>query len=158
MDQRDHPNDSETKRQRRLAEQLARGAHADQTDKAGRPYVEHLERVAGRMHDDGEQAVAWLHDILEDTTTTAEDLTRNGVQTAIVADVEALTREPHERYAGYIERLRSAGSARAVAVKLADLADHLEHHPEAIDAGLKRRYRHARKRLKTATNQTHAGR
>ena len=136
--------------QARAAEQLARAAHADQTDKTGRPYVEHLERVAGRMDDDGQRAVAWLHDAIEDTTANAEDLIRAGIDRSVVNDVEALTREPHERYAGYIERLRERGSARAVAVKLADLADHLEHNPKAIGRDLKRRYLHARKRLTTA--------
>ena len=136
--------------QAHAAEQLARAAHADQTDKAGRPYVEHLERVAGRMDDDGQRAVAWLHDVLEDTTANADNLIRAGIDPSVVADVEALTRGAHERYAGYIERLRERGSARAVAVKLADLADHLEHGPEAIGRDLKRRYRHARKRLTTA--------
>lgn len=132
------------------AERLARKAHAGQTDKAGRPYAEHLARVAGRMNDDGHRAVAWLHDILEDTDATPGDLARAGIDHGIVADVEALTRDRHERYAGYIERLRSGGSPRAISVKLADLADHLEHHPEAIDASLRRRYRHARKRLTSA--------
>ena len=136
--------------QAHTAEQLAREAHAEQTDKAGRPYVEHLERVAGRMEADGERAVAWLHDVIEDTTASAEDLLRAGIGLDVVADVEALTRAPHERYAGYIERLREHGSPRAVAVKLADLADHLEHHPKAIGRDLKRRYIHARKRLTKA--------
>lgn len=144
-------NESQARAQARNAEQLARRAHAEQTDKAGRPYVEHLERVAGRMDDDGQRAVAWLHDVIEDTTANAEDLIRAGIDRGVVADVEALTREPHERYAGYIERLRERGSARAIEVKLADLADHLEHNPDAIGRDLKRRYRHARKRLTTAS-------
>ena len=143
-------DETQARAQAETAEQLARGAHSEQTDKAGRPYVEHLERVAGRMDDDGQRAVAWLHDVVEDTTADAAELTGAGVDRGIVADVEALTRRPHERYAGYIERLREHGSARAVAVKLADLADHLEHNPDAIGRDLKRRYRHARKRLTTA--------
>ena len=144
-------NEERARAQAHTAEQLAREAHADQTDKAGRPYAEHLARVAGRMDDDGGRAVAWLHDVIEDTTATAEDLARAGIGRDVIEDVEALTRAPHERYAGYIERLREHGSARAVAVKQADLSDHLEHSPEAIGRDLKRRYRHARKRLASAT-------
>ena len=143
-------SESHARAQAHTAEQLARGAHDGQTDKAGRPYVEHLERVSARMEDDGQRAVAWLHDVIEDTTANADDLVRAGIGPDVVADVEALTRAPHERYAGYIERLRESGTDRAVAVKLADLADHLEHHPDAIGPDLKRRYRHARKRLTTA--------
>ncbi len=51
-------------------ESIAREAHARQTDKAGRPYVEHLAAVAEgvrvRGGDDGQIAAAWLHDAVED--------------------------------------------------------------------------------------------
>ena len=49
------------------AKDLAHRAHAGQVDKAGRPYIEHVARVAARVADDPEaEAVAWLHDVLED--------------------------------------------------------------------------------------------
>ncbi len=48
------------------AKELARLAHAGQVDKAGRPYIEHVARVAAACSDDPEaEAVAWLHDVLE---------------------------------------------------------------------------------------------
>ena len=49
------------------AKDLAHRAHAGQVDKAGRPYIEHVARVAAACADDPEaEAVAWLHDVLED--------------------------------------------------------------------------------------------
>lgn len=49
------------------AKDLAIRAHADQVDKAGRPYIEHVARVAAAVSDDPvAEAVAWLHDVLED--------------------------------------------------------------------------------------------
>lgn len=49
------------------AKELAHRAHAGQVDKAGRPYIEHVARVAAAVADDPlAEAVAWLHDVLED--------------------------------------------------------------------------------------------
>lgn len=72
-----------------LAEQLARIAHAGQVDKQGLPYIEHVARVAASVvtdvcatvPDTGSTAVAaaWLHDVLEDTPTTAADLLAAGI-------------------------------------------------------------------------------
>lgn len=51
------------------AKELAHRAHAGQVDKAGRPYIEHVARVTAAVADDPEaEAVAWLHDMLEDAT------------------------------------------------------------------------------------------
>ena len=129
------------------AERFARSAHEGQTDKAGEDYRNHLERVAGRMDSDGERAVAWLHDVIEDTTADAAMLRTAGFSEDVIGDVERLTRRSHESYAGYIEKLRTEGTDRAVAVKLADIADHLEHRPDVISKSLRHRYIQARKRL-----------
>ena len=62
------------------AEALARAAHATQVDLSGEPYTNHLARVAARVTSDDEKAVAWLHDILEDTPTTPDDLAAAGIR------------------------------------------------------------------------------
>lgn len=67
------------------AERIAREAHEGQFDKAGRPYVEHPARVAAwaaRLDPDAPSAVieaAWLHDVLEDTPFTRDDLAALGI-------------------------------------------------------------------------------
>ena len=59
--------------ERERARQFAVEAHAGQTDKAGRPYVEHLQRVAEALPEHL-QAAGWLHDVIEDTPVDAETL------------------------------------------------------------------------------------
>lgn len=110
-----------------LEEQIARLAHRGQVDKAGRPYIEHVERVVARVKGDTEaEAVAWLHDVVEDTPFNPKMLTALGVDIPILISVEALTRVPPYDYASYIEIVRNFGGS-ALAVKLADLRDHLEN-------------------------------
>ncbi|GAA4316676.1 hypothetical protein GCM10023086_39260 [Streptomyces venetus] len=87
-------------------EALAREAHAHQTDKAGRPYAEHLRAVAegvrARGGDDEQIAAAWLHDAVEDDAL-AEEWLREAALTRRTKDiVQALTKrtgEPPEAYA-----------------------------------------------------------
>lgn len=104
--------------------------HATQTDKAGMPYIGHLARVSRhllRLFPDAtlaERHAAWLHDSLEDTPTTAEDLAARGYDPAVVAIVIALTKpDDVPSYQAWIERLAAGGFVSAMRVKLADLSD-----------------------------------
>ena len=100
---------------------LARAAHAGQTDKAGRPYIEHPLRVMRRVHGEYEQMAAALHDVLEDTPTTVADLRAAGCPEPVIAAVVALTKQPGERLAHAMAR--AAADPIACAVKRADIAD-----------------------------------
>jgi (p)ppGpp synthase/HD superfamily hydrolase len=100
---------------------LARTAHAGQTDKAGRPYIEHPLRVMRRLDSEHEQMAAVLHDVLEDTATTAEDLRASGCPEPIIAAVRALTKHPGEPLE--LAMARAATDPIARAVKRADIAD-----------------------------------
>lgn len=125
--------------------EFARRMHADQVDKAGRPYVLHLTRVWGRVvvakGDEEVQVAALLHDILEDTEVTQEDLfARYGAR--VTAIVLCLTRRPEvvETYQEYILRVAEDGEARLI--KMADIMDHLDHKKD-IPATLVERYEKA---------------
>lgn len=111
-----------------IASRLACYAHAGQTDKAGRAYISHPLRVAAAVSDDSEEmiAIALLHDTLEDSDLTAEDLHERGVKEIIVKAVVALTHEDNEPYEDYIKRV--AKNERAHIVKLADIADNTDPH------------------------------
>lgn len=111
-----------------IAEQIARCMHRDQVDKSGRPYVEHLERVAANVCDEA-KAAAWLHDVVEDTDMTVGDLQDMG-RTSMRTNgaVDLLTRRDSMTHSQYIQRIYfGAGIFGEVAreVKIADLKDNL---------------------------------
>lgn len=105
------------------ARALAERFHAGQSDKAGAPYIRHVERVAASVADlgVGHEAVALLHDVLEDTDATVLDLLRAGLDEHIVEAVLVLTKSPGEPNERYYARVRTNTLARNV--KLADIAD-----------------------------------
>lgn len=103
---------------------IALKAHAGQVDKAGKPYILHPLRLMLRFSDEKRQTVALLHDVLEDSPTTPEDLKAAGMPEDVIDAVIALTKQPHERYEDFIQRVKQNDIARSV--KLADLADNLD--------------------------------
>lgn len=111
-----------------VAERIARAAHRGQTDKAGGPYIAHPAHVAAQVVAEGAgqaaQCVAWLHDVVEDTATTLDDLRAAGLSDEVVAAVDAMTRRPDEDYFAYIGRVRA--NPLATVVKLADLAHNMD--------------------------------
>lgn len=100
---------------------IAEKAHAGQVDKSGHPYIEHVARVADRVEGGVEKAVAWLHDVLEDTLLEAPDLRYKGMPEEVVQAVLAITHRPHEPRVDYYVRVKA--DPYALAVKLADVAD-----------------------------------
>jgi hypothetical protein len=125
----------------RIAERIARQAHSEQKDTVtGAPYITHVERVVAAVEGDKAKAVAWLHDVLEDSDITTDELRSEGISNGVIAAVELLTRTPPYEYASYIDRIKSTGDPLAVAVKLADLRDHL--HPNCPER-LRPRYERA---------------
>ena len=104
------------------AVEIAEQAHAGQTDKAGEPYVEHLERVAAGVDSLDEKIVAYLHDVLEKGDGwTRERLEQSGFSPRIVSAVVALTRESGEDEDHFVQRAAANDLARPV--KRADLED-----------------------------------
>jgi (p)ppGpp synthase/HD superfamily hydrolase len=111
-----------------LAIELAARAHRGQRypSPEAEPYIEHPLRVMRAVRGLRAQATAVLHDVLEDTPVTAEDLRGAELSGEVVDAVVALTRRPGQTYEEYIERV--AGNALAREVKLADLADNLANN------------------------------
>lgn len=93
--------------------------HQSQVDKCGMPYPFHPFHVAESMTDEETTCVALLHDILEDTDTTREDLIALGFPPAIVEAVCLMTHDDDVPYLEYVRRLRANPIARTV--KIADL-------------------------------------
>lgn len=95
-------------------------AHKNQVDKSGMPYVFHPFHVAEQMTDEATTIVALLHDVVEDTDYTLEDLAAEGFGEDILEAVALMTHEDDVPYLDYVAKLKDNPIARAV--KLADLA------------------------------------
>lgn len=140
------------RRNRGDAAKFARVAHQGQTDKAGNPYETHTKRVAretfmeltkyagaeaASVEVDEACQIAWLHDVLEDTPYTAEDLYREGFTPNVVGGIEILTRKDGVSAAGqrvtydeWIRWLCQTASLLVIIVKLADVEDNSD--PERL--------------------------
>jgi (p)ppGpp synthase/HD superfamily hydrolase len=104
---------------------IAAAAHERQVDKAGHPYIAHPLRMVARAlteHQDPDVAIiAALHDVVEDSAISFDDLRMAGFSEQIVDAVEALTRREGEGYADFLQRVRQ--NTLAVVVKLLDVDD-----------------------------------
>lgn len=142
------------------AKDLAHRAHAGQVDKAGRPYIEHVARVAAACADDPEaEAVAWLHDLLEDCPVFEEQFWCN-FPAAITGPAEKLARWRGLSSAYYYERILR--SPLALRVKLADIADNADESRLALlddktAARLRRKYAKAIEALTTRAQPQNGG-
>ena len=106
----------------------------------------HVVRVADMCikHGFDYMMVGLLHDIIEDTDTTLDELPEN-----IRVDISTLTRRSDETYFEYINRIKNYGSNRAIIVKLYDIKDHLEQK-DTLTKSLEKRYLKAKNILENA--------
>ena len=102
-----------------LALSIATEAHRGQFDKAGIDYIEHPIFVASQVDSEEEKAVALLHDVIEDSSVTAEELLNAGLPETVVTAVQILSKKKGQDYQTYLKTVKSNPLARAV--KLADL-------------------------------------
>ena len=137
---------------------IAAESHSGQTDKGGAPYILHPLRVMLRVEGEVARMAAVLHDVVEDTDWTLDDLRAEGFGESVVAAVDALTRRPGEVYLDFCRRAARNEVARRV--KLADIDDNLDPLRVAAlpeDArSLSDRYRKARAILLDAEDQADA--
>ncbi len=102
-----------------LALSIARKAHEGQLDKAEVDYIEHPIYVASQVDTEEEKAVALLHDVIEDSPVSAEELLQAGLPETVVTAVQVLTKKKEQDYQTYLETVKKNPLARVV--KLADL-------------------------------------
>lgn len=103
---------------------IANRAHEEQSDRYGAPYILHPFRVMMRVDSLLEKVVAVLHDTVEDSEITLDDLRREGFPDEVVEGVDCLTRREGESYEQYMERVVT--SPLAVTVKIADFEDNMD--------------------------------
>jgi (p)ppGpp synthase/HD superfamily hydrolase len=115
---------------------LAARWHADQTDKNGEQYLQHLLRVLDTVTaklplDTEAQCAAVLHDALEDGYALPDELLKLGMSVRTVGLVIALTRTTRQTYTAYIDEIRQHPDPAARVIKVADLRDNLD--PARLD-------------------------
>jgi len=96
----------------------------DKVDRAGEPYIRHLNKVSESFKNDEEKCIALLHDLVEDTSFTFEDLEALGFSKAVIDTLKLLTNDL-EDYNKYIDRLIKSDNIVAKKVKMADLLDNM---------------------------------
>ena len=99
-------------------------AHKNQKQKDGTPYALHPIRLSLSLDTEEQKIVALLHDVVEDTEWTFEDLEREGFSGTIMAALRLLTHNDGSAYDEYVARLASNPLAKAV--KMADLTDNMD--------------------------------
>ena len=105
--------------------QIALEAHTGQLDKGGSPYILHPLRVMMSVDLELEKIVAVLHDVVEDSNWTFEDLLAEGFSIEVIEALQSVTKEsPDEDYDLFIQRAIHNPIGRKV--KLADLRDNLD--------------------------------
>lgn len=108
----------------RLAATVAARVHAKQLRKDGTPYIAHPVRVAIRCETKEQKIVALLHDTVEDTDLTFDDLRALSFTEEIIAAVDSVTKRPYESYMEFVQRSKENEIGRVV--KIADIDDNLE--------------------------------
>ena len=109
-----------------LAKSVATRAHSGQTRRDGTPYIKHPERVASKV-EDRLKPIAWLHDVVEDTEVSINDLYKFGFPEYIIEAVSVLTHSKTQTNVQYWNDI--AKNVDAIAVKLADINDNLSDTP-----------------------------
>ena len=131
--------------QTKKALKLCFRAHKNQTDKSGMPYVFHPFHLAEQMTDELTTVTALLHDVVEDTPHTLNDLREMGFPEEVIEALALLTHEKTVPYMEYVARIKQ--NPIAVAVKLADLRHNSDltrlDHPGEKDLGRVEKYRKA---------------
>ena len=106
-----------------LAIDIASKAHEGQLDTGGNKYIEHPLRVSKTVNNINEKIVAVLHDTLEDTKITKDDLINYGFNKEIIDAIITITKKADEDYNDYISRIKLNNLAKTV--KIADILDNL---------------------------------
>ena len=120
-------------------------AHKDQVDKSGLPYVYHPFHLAEQMNDENSTCVALLHDVVEDTDISLDDLASDGFPAEVIEALTLMTHNDNVPYMDYVRKIKT--NPIATKVKQADL----EHNSDLTrldnvdDAALERKnkYRQA---------------
>ena len=103
--------------------EIAIKVHRGQVDKAGKSYILHPLRLMNQFVDENLMIVSILHDVVEDSSFTLQDLIDAGFSPIIIDAIDCLTKCKDEKYQEFIERVM--GNSLATKVKIVDIKDNL---------------------------------
>lgn len=103
----------------KMALKISFDAHKNQVDKSGMPYVYHPFHLAEQMDDEYTTCVALLHDVVEDTDITLDDLKKEGFPKEVTDAIVSMTHDDDVPYLEYVAKIKR--NPIATSVKLADL-------------------------------------
>jgi len=131
---------------------IAAKAHEGQVDKAGNPYLDHPLFVMKNVNSLEQKIVAVLHDAVEDSELTLDQLRSEGFPEILVSAIEAITKIEGEAYATYLERV--IANPIALPVKIADVTHNLDlrriAHPTEADFQRMAKYKKVLSQLRAA--------
>ena len=104
--------------------EIALKAHKGQKDKSGNDYILHPLRVMERGRTETEKICGLLHDVVEDSDWTFEDIKNEGFSEEVVVALKCLTKAENEDYDKFIDRV--VGNPVAIQVKINDLLDNMD--------------------------------
>jgi hypothetical protein len=126
-------------------------AHKGPVDKSGAPYILHPLRIMFSLRTEEEKIVGVLHDVVEDSDWSFEDLIKEGFSDAVITGLRSVTEVEGEDYDAFI--LRACSGLIARNVKIADVTDNLDikriDEPPQHDFERLKKYRRALKVLQT---------
>ncbi|WGO98874.1 GTP pyrophosphokinase [Saccharophagus degradans] len=102
---------------------VATKAHTGQVDKAGQPYILHPLRLMFKFEAEIEMIVAVMHDVIEDSAFTQDDLKKLGFSDEVVEAIDCLSKRQGETYDSFILRVSENNLARKI--KIEDIKDNL---------------------------------
>ena len=116
-----------------IALRIATAAHAGQLDRDGYPAILHPLTVGLMGHTDEEKMAGFLHDVVEDTSVTFDNLIEEGIPIGVVNAIRLLTHGKESDYYDYIQGIIESGNPIALQVKYNDLKHNFERgkaHPD----------------------------
>lgn len=140
----------------KLAQTLARTYHKGQYDKGGKPYIGHIETVVSNLGSGASEEakqVAWLHDTIEDTNLTFNDLKIFGFSSRVISAIDTMTKRSHDPadYKAYLDKVKANPLSRQV--KIADLKHNSDisrlQNPSPVDLERMKKYKFTMKYLKS---------
>lgn len=98
----------------------------DKLDKGGNSYLNHLYHVSNSFEDINMKTIGLLHDVIEDTIITTSDLRQVGFNNEIVNVISIITKEDHELYSDYIDRILKSNNMYAINIKISDIKHNMD--------------------------------